>query len=58
MWITISGFSYEGDCAYTMRWHKSRTAAREWVSSNKRIGDYTKLMRRQPDGSFKFIDNI
>jgi 23S rRNA C2498 (ribose-2'-O)-methylase RlmM len=57
MWITISGWSYEGECANTMQLHNSENEARGWVENN-RYGGYTKLMCLQPDGSFKFMGKI
>jgi hypothetical protein len=57
MFISISGYRHEGENANSMHLHASEGEAKRWAKKNPR-GDYTKLMRLQPDGSFKYVCSL
>ena len=57
MFISISGYKFEGEDANSMHLHASEDEAKEWAKKNLR-GNYTKLMRLLPDNSFEYVCNL
>lgn len=57
MYITISGYCFEGDDASTMRYWPSKAKAEAWIASPGRFpsGDYVKLLKRKPDSTFELL---